>query len=62
MDPVDDSNQRIVNIVYMIISFINFAIIALSYRKEYGLKFSYYAIIITLIRIPLPVFDFEKLD
>ena len=62
IDPVENSNQRIVNIVYMIVSFINFTILALSFRKEYGIKFSYYAIVITLIRITFPVMDFENVD
>ena len=61
-NPYENSNERSVNIVYLILSFINLAILALSFRKEYGVKFSYYAIIITLIRLPTPLLDFEDID
>ena len=44
----------------MILSFIIFTIIALSYKSNYGVRFSYYALIITLFRAAFRLLDFEK--
>ena len=49
-----------VNTLYMAISFINFLIIALSFKKTYGVKFSYYATILSLLRLALRWLDLEN--
>ena len=58
--PIEGSNEREVNFVYLVITFVIFAILALSFKKEYGVKFSYFSIILILIRIPFPLLDFEN--
>ena len=58
--PMEDSNQRIVNIGYMIITLINFAILVLSFKKEYGVKFSYYAVVLIILRNSFPLLDIEN--
>ena len=58
--PMENSNQRIVNIVYLIISLICYAILALSYKKDYGVKFSYYAVVIIILKGTVPLLDFEN--
>ena len=58
INPIE--NERIINVIYLVIECISFAIIALSFKKEYGVKLSYISIIITLIRIPLRWLDFEN--
>lgn len=54
------SYRKNVNIVFYLVSIINFVIIALSYKKSYGVKFSYYATIIMLIRLAFRWLDVEN--
>ena len=49
-----------VNLVYMIFTMTAYFIFLLSFRKDYGVKFSYYAIIILIIRQTARLLDFEN--
>ena len=57
--PIEGSNQLIMNIIYTIVSLISYIILALSFRKEYGVSFSYYSIIIILLRQAFRFLDLE---
>ena len=58
-DPVKGSNQRLVNIVYSVFTIIAFIILGLSLRKSYGVKYSYGATIIIILRQSFRLLDFE---
>ena len=47
------------NIIYTIISLVSYVILALSFKKEYGESFSYYSIIIILLRQAFRFLDLE---
>ena len=59
--PDENSNQQRINIAYTVITFLIFINLALSFRKEYGIKFSYLSIIALLIRVPIRLLDFENM-
>ena len=46
--------------VKMVITFIIYAIFAISFKKNYGVKYSYYSLIILIIRAEVRLLDFEN--
>ena len=58
--PIENSKQVTYNIFYMILTFIVFIVIGLSYKQNYGVRFSYYALIITLLRASFRLLDLEQ--
>ena len=58
--PMENTNQRNVNIVYLILTLICYAILVFSYKKEYGVKFSYYSVVLIILKTALPLLDFEN--
>ena len=58
--PKENSYQFQYNIFYMVLSIIVYVIISFSYKKDYGVRFSYYALIIILFRLAFRLLDFEK--
>ena len=44
----------------MVVSFIIFGLLAITYRKDYGPKYSYFTIILLFVRQAVRLLDFEK--
>ena len=60
INPKEDSDQVVINIIYTLISLIIFVIIYLSNKEKYGIKFSYYSLILIILRNVIRLLDFEN--
>ena len=59
-DPTQ-SNEVENNIVYFIISLICFVFIGLSFKEKYGIRYSYFPIVISIVKIVFIVSDFDDI-
>ena len=58
---MENSNQRVVNCYYMVITIFIYFIMALSLKNKFGgAKISFYGIILLILRIGIRVIDFEN--
>ena len=60
INPIEGSDQLIVNILYTLLSLIIFVIIYLSYKEKYGIKFCYHSLILIIFRNIFRLLDFEN--
>ena len=58
--PIEGSNQRVVNMGYMLLTFVCILLIYLSYRKKNGSYYIYVSMVLATIRSSGRLLDFEK--
>ena len=57
--PIEGSNQRKINSIYMIWTIFIYVVLGLSFRKDYGVKYSYVTNILLILRQGILILDFE---
>ena len=60
VNPMKESDQFVVNLIYSLASVVIFLFIGLSFKKKYDVKFCYFGVILLNIRQSLRCLDFEN--